>query len=568
MRHLLKSHLLLALFVVLSVLSLPKALLAVGPDKSGVKPQVINLPSGAGSVQGLGDKFQSNLNTGTASYSVPLVAPAGSGGHTPGMQLRYDGGNGNGVFGLGWRLDIPFVQRQTDKGLPKYDDSDHFIHSSGEELVALADGCYRFKIESRFTRFRRVGAGWEATEKDGTRWLLGESENGQQRNEFGIFCWMPQRLIDPNGNEIRFFYRQEEGQLYLSQIRYNHAPEVAFGAEPLASGVTISFTYESRPDPIQDYRSRALVRTGQRVQAIDMLALGNLVRRYELSYSNENGLSLLTEVRSLGHDRIRFEDDPTQAMPPVRFGYSAANPAQAQNHSMLNPPTLQVGDPNVDLVDINGDALPDILYTDPLDIHRYVLNRGNDRWDTSPTYPAQSPGVQLENTGVQIADADGDGYADLLVKTGEASSGLFYYYPNKGGNAWELESRVDFNTNPPFSYKDANVQMLDLDNDRRIDVLRTTSSAYYVYFNSPSGWSATPNRILDPLAFGSALFFGDGKTKLADMNGDRLQDIVAVLDGQIVYFPAKGYGDFAPAVAMQNSPPLGKRANEALRNEN
>ena len=43
---------------------------ALAVEKSGVKPQVISLPSGPGSIEGLGPSFEPQLNTGTAAYSA------------------------------------------------------------------------------------------------------------------------------------------------------------------------------------------------------------------------------------------------------------------------------------------------------------------------------------------------------------------------------------------------------------------------------------------------------------------------------------------------------------------
>ena len=533
---------------------------AGGPSgKSGVTPQAINLPSKPGSVQGLGESFEPHLNTGTASYHVPLVLPTGTGGHTPELALSYDGGHGNGVLGIGWQLKLPAIQRQTDKGLPNYTDADKFIHSSGEELVPLADGSYRFKVEGAFTRFRRVDEGWEATERDGTRWLMGETAEGRQTNALGVFCWMPQRSLDTLGNEIRYFYEADGGQIYLSAIRYNVDRAIAYGNEPANSGVQLQFEYETRPDPITDYRSRSLVRTVKRLKAIEINALGQRVRRYEFDYTLQNGQSFLQSVRLLGQDRVRWEDDPTRGIPPITFSYSSAPLSNAANVAMTQMPVVQVGQPSVDLVDINGDALPDIVHSDLSDGYRFFINRGRGNWDVSPLYPAESPSVQLATEGVQVADADGDGYADLLAKLGSASSS-FYYFPNKGGSAWELNSRVDFANAPDFSYEDPDVQLVDLDNDRRVDVLRTTSSAYYIYFNSANGWATGPNRILDPLAYGTPLTFADARVKLADMNGDRLQDMVFVMDEQVAYFPSKGNGDFDAAVTMSNSPSLSGRS--------
>ncbi len=91
-----------------------------GVDKSGVKPNVLSLPSGPGSIEGLGESFEPQLNSGTATYRIPLATPPGRAGFAPQLALAYNSGNGNGPFGLGWKLDFPSIQRQTDKGQPFY----------------------------------------------------------------------------------------------------------------------------------------------------------------------------------------------------------------------------------------------------------------------------------------------------------------------------------------------------------------------------------------------------------------------------------------------------------------
>lgn len=532
--------------------------------KSGVTPHVINLPSGPGSVQGLGNAFQPQLNTGTASYPLSLVVPPGVGGHTPALNLIYNGGRGNGPFGMGWQLDLPYIQRQTDKGLPQYRDDDFFIHSSGEELVPLADGTFRFKVESTFTRFRRLNEHWEAIERNGARWIFGETENARQSNALGVFLWFPQRIIDTNDNEIRFFYHHDNGQIYLQEIRYNFNRTDPFGTEQPNTYIRIQFMYESRPDRLVDYRSRFPIHTNLRARTIEITALGQRVRRYELGYTNTSNTSLLSEVRQLGTDLARFEEHPSGALPPLRFAYTAFDPAAATSISMSNPPPVRAGSPNADLVDINSDSLPDMVFTDLADGHRFYLNKGHGRWDPQARYPSQSPPDVLQTSGVQLADMDGDGRSDLLVKSGDTTNAPFYYYPNRGGSAWELAARVNFAFNPPFTFEDRDLQLIDLDNDKRIDILRTTESAYYVYFNKTTGWSGGPDRILPVLTYGAVLLLSDPRVKLADMNGDRLLDMVFVTAEQVIYFPSRGLGDFDSAVQMIGSPVLFERAGEAL----
>ncbi len=44
-------------------------------ETEGISPQVISLPSGAGSIEGYGESFEPQLNTGTFTFSVPFNLP-------------------------------------------------------------------------------------------------------------------------------------------------------------------------------------------------------------------------------------------------------------------------------------------------------------------------------------------------------------------------------------------------------------------------------------------------------------------------------------------------------------
>src|ERR1044072_5615552 len=60
---------------------------AAPPDKSGVKPSVISLPRGAGSIEGLGESFEPQLNTGGSTYGVSVSLPPGRAGLVPLVRL-------------------------------------------------------------------------------------------------------------------------------------------------------------------------------------------------------------------------------------------------------------------------------------------------------------------------------------------------------------------------------------------------------------------------------------------------------------------------------------------------
>ncbi|MBS0184491.1 MAG: hypothetical protein JSS39_19055, partial [Nitrospira sp.] len=94
----------------------------------------ISLPKGGGAIRGVGAKFSANPVTGTGSMTVPIAMSPGRSGFGPQLSLSYDSSAGNGPFGLGWNLSLPAITRKTDKGLPKYQDSDESAVVSGDHM--------------------------------------------------------------------------------------------------------------------------------------------------------------------------------------------------------------------------------------------------------------------------------------------------------------------------------------------------------------------------------------------------------------------------------------------------
>ena len=65
-----------------------------GVGKTGVTPQALALPEGTGSIQGMGESFSANLNTGSGTFSVPIGLPSGRRGVQPSIGLAYSTGVG------------------------------------------------------------------------------------------------------------------------------------------------------------------------------------------------------------------------------------------------------------------------------------------------------------------------------------------------------------------------------------------------------------------------------------------------------------------------------------------
>lgn len=99
-----------------------------------IKITQLSLPNGGGAIHGIGETFQPNAFTGTASLSIPILTSLCR-GVEPKLSVDYSSGAGNGVFGLGFGLAIPNIARKTEKGIPRYDGSDTFLLSNADDLV-------------------------------------------------------------------------------------------------------------------------------------------------------------------------------------------------------------------------------------------------------------------------------------------------------------------------------------------------------------------------------------------------------------------------------------------------
>jgi RHS repeat-associated protein len=544
------------IFSAISLVLILAGICCAGVDKSGVKPSVLSLPSGPGSIEGLGESFEPQLNSGTATYPVKLKVPPGRAGFAPDITLSYNSGAGNGAFGLGWKLDIPYIQRQTDKGLPYYsdgpdgedndhdgqtdesDESDRVIYADGEELVPVGGGIFRCENESSFVKFSRTETvGWTATAKDGVVSEFGITAAARIENNSRVFKWLLEKMTDTKGNRIDFVYKKmdDTAQQYCTEIQYNDS-------------MRIVFDYEKRPDIICDYRPRFELKTAYRCTAIRMFAGEESVRSYTLTYETTDDVQPLSLLKSL----TQIGSDGTSSLPPAEFGYVKFEGKNAKPVNMPTAPQIAIGG-NIDLIDLNADGLPDILDTNDVGGHDYYPNLGPDtagtvKWSgkTEITTPKL---MYLKSDTTQLADMNGDGQTDMLDLSGTDS---MYYKSKKSssGISWELSGYIN---DADFDFRNSDTRLIDLNNDKLIDVMRTDSSVASVWLNLKEGrWS----KAFTPEFSFTTLQFTQPKVRLADMNGDRLQDLLWLENDACAYYPGMGFGEFGAAVTMEN-PPFG-----------
>ncbi len=555
-------------------------------NKSGTSSQVISLPQGGGAIQGIGEKFSPDLYTGTGNFTVPIALPPGRNGFQPELSLVYSTGNGNDLFGLGWGLSIPGVMRKTSQGIPVYDDErDTFVLSGAEDLVPIERSLgvtrYQPRTEGLFARIEHHKTAdndyWKVWSKDGLISYYGTSGSAERAEEpniindprvfkqDNIFAWKLSRTIDPFGNQIIYEYERDLGQegphqwnqLYLKRIKY-----ADFGnrANPEFL-VSVSFEYEERPDPFSEYRAGFEMRMRRRCTEIQIRThaeVERLVRTYNFIYLDRrediedldkllplNGVSLLSQVKVVGHD-----GDNQESLPPLEFSYTQFEPIGRDFFPLQGKdlPARSLANPELELADLFGNGLPDILEMNGT--IRYWRNLGNGKFDLPREMKTAPAGLTLAERDVQLIDANGDGRIDLMVNR----EGLSGYFPLKFGGLWDRKSFQKYEVAPSFNLEGPEVRLVDLNGDGVTDAIRS-GSRLECFFNDPqAGWTETRWVERRDIKEFPNINFSDPRVKWGDMTGDGLQDIVLVHDGNVEYWPNLGYGNWGQRVTMRNSP--------------
>ncbi|MGH2995063.1 MAG: SpvB/TcaC N-terminal domain-containing protein, partial [Gaiellaceae bacterium] len=507
-------------------------------EASGTASNLVSLPSGGGGIAPLGDRFQPDLVRGSGSYSVPIACPKGPNELQPSLSLTYSTGSGNGAFGLGWRLDVPRIERRCDRGIPSYTDDDTFVIGDAEVLVDLGGGRFRPKTDTRFWHVERRGDGWRIRTGDGRTLLFGQTAASRESAGERIFAWYLDEERDAAGNAINYSYRRDGGRLYPSEVRY--------------SVFRVRIEYGPRPDRLRTARSGFERLTALRGVAIELHCSRlspTLMRTYKLSYEEaENGASLLVGISASARQGTQ-----TARLPELGFEYSRPDFATwdvTELRSLLAVPRLD--DRRTQLVDLTGDGLPDVLESHDSSLFLW-RNRG-DGWLEGPTRVAGVPStMSLESGNVAFADLDGNGRPDLFV----ADEPLQLAFESDGRGGFRPDPVV-FRERPTLALAEPETRLMDVDGDGVTDLLRTGRSSFLLFRHEPGvGWEEPFAVQRDSnLERFPDLSLADTGVRLADMTGDGLQDFVLVTSGNVCYWPYHGNGAWGGRVELERPPEL------------
>ncbi|MDP9122613.1 MAG: hypothetical protein M3O15_14810, partial [Acidobacteriota bacterium] len=394
---------------------------------------------------------------GDAGLALPLSVPPGRRGLAPALSLSYNSGSGNGWLGLGWDLALPRIEVSTLFGVPRYDaatETETYL-LEGEQLAPLADPVnpaprqaeriFTRRVEGSFQRIVRHGSGptgfwWEVTDQHGVRSQFGQSPQARLADPQtgNTFAWLLEHVIDLHGNSVDYTYVQDTGssgepwlQIYPAAIAYT-------GVQGAGAFYQVRFTLDDgqqRTDRFSTGRPGFKVLTRRRLNQVDVLAGGSLVRRYLLAYQQGDfGKSLLASVAVTGQDGATVLSQhqftyqhanaafgPTETWGGIGGAHDAGDSFNLGGsfhvYAGLGPPEcsplvgLQAGGSVsgttelLSFLDVNGDGLPD-----------RIDNQGNLELNQQGSFRSVSlPGVSDIGRTLEFGfDVSGGFRADLL----------------------------------------------------------------------------------------------------------------------------------------------------------
>jgi RHS repeat-associated protein len=206
-----------------------------------------------------------------------------------------------------------------------------------------------------------------------------------------------------------------------------------------------------------------------------------------------------------------------------------------------SPAGVLLGDRGSFISDLSGDGFGDLVVDGGVRAYRGVPGGG---WG-APYESAKAPSVELEAPDVRIVDLNGDGVPDAL----RVGVGGWTVFLNSGEGRWLPGARVE-GLVPPLRLEDPRVQLTDLSGDGIPDLVFVEQRRVTVWPGLGFGRFGTPYDLTNAPDFGPT--FDPRGVRWVDLTGSGQADLLYVRAGTAVaYLNQAGIALSAPALLGQ-----------------
>jgi RHS repeat-associated protein len=216
------------------------------------------------------------------------------------------------------------------------------------------------------------------------------------------------------------------------------------------------------------------------------------------------------------------------------------------------PAGLHLADPGVQLLDADGDGRLDLLVTAD-ELAGYYSLRFDGLWDRRSFHRyRQAPSFDLKDPEVTLVDLDGDGVTDA-IRSGSRLE-CFFNDPQQGWTTTRQVERAALADFPNVTFSDPRVRWADMTGDGLQDiVLVYDGSIQYWPALGRGNWGRCVTMANSPrFPYG----YDPGRILLGDLDGDGLADLVYVEDTKVTLWINQGGNRWSDPVVIRGTPPV------------
>lgn len=497
----------------------------------------------------------------------------GRNGQTPQISLSYNSGGGNSVFGLGWGVGIPNIQRKTEKELPKYEDeneSDTFILSGAEDLVpelVEENGDlipykkitgntivrrYRPRIEGLFSRIEKIedngNVYWKTISKENVVSVFGEVSDARVSNPKRpkqIFRWNLEYSYDDKGHFTRYVYKPEDskgiGEFVFDKNRVNdNAAFANLYLKRVLYGNQIAWYRDSnnaQPKTSNDFLFELVFDYGEHNAA---KPIPNESKDWDLREDSFSTYRSGFEIRTQRFCKRILMFHRFDELSPNPYLVRSLDLEYETNSNFSYLTSVQQSG----YIWTAGGNLKSKQSLPPMKFE-YLKNKQSHEVKKIVKKDLHSWPSGFADNQYQWIDLYSEGLNGILSEYGDG----WYYKSNLGNGNFSPATLVT----PKPSYEgiqDGSLTIQELEGNGEKYLVHNHRNGGYFALDSCEGWQSLrtfeqfPNINLD-----------DPNLKFLDLNGDGLPDIAISMENEFIWYPGKGkigYDDYLTAGRASN----------------
>src|SRR5690554_3283305 len=209
-------------------------------------------------------------------------------------------------------------------------------------------------------------------------------------------------------------------------------------------------------------------------------------------------------------------------------------------------PSIQLGQEGVQLIDANGNGRNDLMVSNGI-MNGYFPGEFGGVWSQRQFRPySNAPSVNFADPEVQLMDLDGDGMTDVLRNGSKFE--CFYNDPQKGFD----KVRTAEKTFADFSFADPRIRFTDMTGDGLQDIVLISSGRVQYWPNLGYGRFGQKVNMKNAPHFPEQ--YNPAQVLIGDLDGDGLADIAFVENNSVTLYVNQSANGFSEGTRIVNTP--------------